>query len=186
MPPPELVQDKKPRRETMAALGLLVIRLIVGLTVAGHGAQKLFGWFGGPRISGFAGMLQRLGVRPSAPFAVLAGTAELLGGLGLALGLLTPLAGLAIVASMLVAIVLVHLGKGFWNQDGGYEFPLSILAAALGISLAGPGPLAIDRLIGFAISPALWILAAVVMLLAVTLAIGSARVAAGSARRALG
>src|ERR1700716_3597826 len=112
----------------MLGFGLLFLRAVVGLTVAAHGAQKLFGWFGGPGIAGFSGMLSQLGIRPERPWAVVAGLAEFAGGLLVAAGLLTPVAALVVSGSTLVAILTVHAGKGFWNHSGGIEFPLTILA----------------------------------------------------------
>src|SRR5437016_2447175 len=123
----------------MVALGLLILRLVIGLTVAGHGAQKLFGWWGGPGMNGWVGAMNRMRIRPAVPWAWVSALAELLGGLGLAIGLLTPLPSLAIAGSMLVAIALVHWPKGFWTTKGGYEFNLSILAAIAAIALIGPG-----------------------------------------------
>src|SRR5215510_4540749 len=104
--------------------GLLLIRLVVGLTLAAHGAQKLFGLFGGYGIAGTGGFFESLGFRPGKLMAVVAGFGEAGGGLGIALGLLTPFAAALIIAVMLVAIVSVHLSKGFFNSNGGYEFPL--------------------------------------------------------------
>src|SRR3981081_2913220 len=102
----------------MVGFGLLIIRLVVGLTVAAHGAQKLFGWFGGPGIAGFSSMLSQLGIRPERPWGVVGGVGEFAGGLLVAPGLLTPVAALAVAGSMLVAILTVHAGKGFWNHRG--------------------------------------------------------------------
>src|SRR3979411_2933576 len=131
----------------MVEFGLLIIRLVVGLTVAAHGAQKLFGWFGGPGIAGLSSMLSQLGIRPERPWAVIAGLAEFVGGLLVAFGLMTPLAALAVSGRMLVATLTVHAGKGFWNMNGGIEFPLIILAAMVAIALTGPGVLSLDHLL---------------------------------------
>ncbi len=149
----------------MLGIGLLILRIVVGVTVAAHGAQKLFGWFGGPGISGFASWLGQLGIRPERPWAVVAGLVEFVGGLMVALGLLTPVAALAVCGGMLVAILTVHVGKGFWNQNGGIEFPLTILAAMLALSLTGAGVYSLDRLLAVALpEPATWLIAAVVVL----------------------
>src|ERR1700680_546978 len=94
-------------------IGLLVLRLVVGLTMAGHGAQKLFGWWGGPGIKGWTQITTRLRIRPAVPFAWLAALAEFGGGLLFALGLLAPLGSLAIIGTMLVAIATVHWPNGF-------------------------------------------------------------------------
>src|SRR3981081_1450546 len=131
----------------MVGFGLLILRLVVGLTVAAHGAQKLFGWFGGPGIAGSSSMLSQLGIRPERPWAVVAGLAEFAGGLLVAAGLLTPVAALAAAGRMLGAILKMHAGKGFWNHNGGIEFPLTILAAMVGLSLTGAGVYSLDRLL---------------------------------------
>jgi putative oxidoreductase len=132
----------------VAALGLLVLRLVIGLTVAAHGAQKLFGWWGGPGIKGWTGAMTRMRIRPPAPWAWISALAELLGGLFLALGLLSPLGNFAIAAAMLVAVALVHWAKGFWNGKGGFEFNLSILAAVTTLALTGSGNYSLDALLG--------------------------------------
>ena len=108
-----------------------MLRVAFGLTVAAHGSQKLFGWFGGSRLEGFAGMLEKLGIRPSRGFALLAGLSEFGGGLLVALGFLSPVGPLVVAGAMAVAIITVHLGKGFFNQGGGMEFPLLILLTML-------------------------------------------------------
>jgi putative oxidoreductase len=120
-------------------LGLLIIRLVFGLTFAAHGTQKLFGWFGGYGISGTAGFMESLGLKPGKFHATVAGLAEAIGGLLLALGLLMPLAAVLITATMVVAVVKVHAAKGYWNTAGGYELNLAIIAVAIGIALTGPG-----------------------------------------------
>jgi putative oxidoreductase len=132
----------------MLAAGILILRLVVGLTLAAHGAQKLFGWWGGPGMKGWTGAMNRMRIRPAAPWAWASALAELLGGLGLALGLLTPLTSFAIAGSMVVAIALVHLPKGFFNSKGGFEFNLSILAAVAAVALIGPGPVSLDAALG--------------------------------------
>ena len=119
------------------ALGLLVMRLGVGLLMVVHGAQKLFGMFGGYGLKGTAGFFESLGFKPGVLFVVLAGLAEVLGGLLLAAGLLTPLAGLLIAGTMAVAILTAHKGE---KLIGGYELPLVYLVVGLGLALAGPGP----------------------------------------------
>jgi putative oxidoreductase len=133
----------------LLSLGLLVLRLVVGLTLAGHGAQKVFGWWGGPGMKGWTQAMIRLRIRPPVPFAWLAALAELGGGLLLALGLLSPLGSLAIIGTMLVAIATVHWPNGFWNTNRGYEFNLTLIAIAVAIGLAGPGTYSVDQAIGF-------------------------------------
>lgn len=122
-----------------AALGLLIIRLVFGLTFAAHGTQKLFGWFGGYGIAGTGGWLESIGLKPGKFHATVAGLGELIGGLLLALGLFAPVAAVLITAAMLVAIVKVHGPKGYWSTAGGFEYNLAIIGAAVGIALTGPG-----------------------------------------------
>jgi len=131
----------------MASLGLLIIRLIIGLTFAGHGAQKLFGWFGGGGIKGTAGFFENIGIKPGNAMALLAGLAEFAGGLLFALGLLTPLAALLIIGTMLMAIVKVHAANGFWSTNGGVEYNLIIIAVGVGVALVGAGSYSFDAII---------------------------------------
>src|SRR5690348_10103590 len=132
----------------MVALGLLILRVVIGLIVLGHGLQKLFGWWGGPGMTGWVAAMNRMRIRPAVPWAWLSALSEALGGIGLAVGLLTPLPSLAIAAAMLVAIALVHWPRGLWAAKGGYEFNLSIIAAIATIALAGPGAYSLDALLG--------------------------------------
>jgi putative oxidoreductase len=131
------------------AYGLLLIRIVFGLTLAAHGAQKLLGWFGGGGPRGTAAMFEKLGFRQSLAMAVLAGLAELGGGLSLALGLLTPLGAFALLVVMLIAIAAVHWEKGFWSTAGGYEFNLAIMAAAVALAATGPGRFSLDNAAGW-------------------------------------
>jgi putative oxidoreductase len=128
----------------LSTLGLFLIRIVLGLTLAAHGSQKLFGWFGGYGIKGTGGFFESIGIKPGALFATLAGLGETASGIGIATGFLTPLSAAVMVIVMLVAIFTVHIKKGFWNTNGGYEFPLLIIAAALALALAGPGPWSVD------------------------------------------
>ena len=132
----------------LMALGLLILRLVVGLTMAGHGAQKLFGWWGGPGITGWTHSVQKLRIRPAEPWAWIAALSEFGGGLLLALGLLSPLGSLAITGAMLVAIATVHLPRGFWVTKGGFEFNLTLIAAAVTLALTGPGAYSLDSAFG--------------------------------------
>lgn len=129
-------------------IGLLVLRLAVGLTMAAHGGQKLFGWFGGYGIAGTGGFLESLGFRPGKVHAGLAGTAEFLGGLLIALGLLTPVGAALVIAVMVVAIGSVHLPKGFFVSDGGFEYNLMIVASSAALAFAGPGAYSLDAVDG--------------------------------------
>ena len=123
----------------MMNLGLLIIRLVVGLSFAMHGSQKIFGWFGGHGIKGTAGFFESIGLKPGTALAILAGLGELLGGLFFAAGSFMPLAVLLIVGTMLVAILTVTGKNGFDITAGGYEYNLTIIAAAVGVLLTGPG-----------------------------------------------
>lgn len=129
-------------------LGLLVLRIAVGLTLVPHGAQKLFGWFGGYGVKGTGAWLDSMGAKNGWVIALLAGIAEFFGGLGLALGLLTPIAAAGVIIVMLGAIVTAHKGKGFFNTNGGWEFPLLIALGALAIAIAGPGAYSADAVLG--------------------------------------
>lgn len=129
------------------ALGLLVVRLVVGLLFVGHGAQKLFGWFGGYGPKGTGGWLESIGVKPGVAMAIVAGLMELVGGALFAAGLLTPLAAALIVMTMLVAIVKVHGQNGLWATANGYEYNLVLAAIAIGIALTGAGQFSLDALI---------------------------------------
>jgi putative oxidoreductase len=142
-------------------LGLLVLRIVVGLLFMGHGAQKLFGWFGGHGLEGTAGFFQQgLGLHPGKLHASGAGAAEFFGGLLLALGLLTPLAAAALIGTMTVAIATVHWTKGVWTTEGGYEYNAVLMAVAFAVTAVGPGNWSLDHALGFDISGAGWALAA--------------------------
>lgn len=130
-----------------ADLGLLIVRLVVGLLFVGHGAQKLFGWFGGYGIKGTGGWLESIGVKPGATMAVLAGLSEFGGGLLLALGLVTPLAAVLIIITMLIAIAKVHGANGLWATANGYELNLIIIAIALAVALTGAGSYSLDAIL---------------------------------------
>ena len=130
-------------------LALLVIRLAVGLLFVGHGAQKLFGVFGGGGLEGTAGMFDSIGLRPGWLHARAAGTAELLGGALLALGLFTPVAAAALIAVMTAAVITVHGPNGIWNSNQGYEFNLVMAAAVFALAGIGPGNWSLDSAFGF-------------------------------------
>jgi putative oxidoreductase len=129
--------------------GLLLLRVVVGGTMFGHGAQKLFGWWGGHGPKGTGAFFGQLGYRAPLAMAVLAGASEASGVL-LALGFVTPLACLAIAVVMLNAILAVHWKNGFWNSAGGIEFPLVLLSVATAIAATGPGRFSIDGALGWA------------------------------------
>ena len=129
-------------------LGLLVLRLAVGLIIAPHGAQKLFGWFGGYGIKGTGAWLDSMGAKNGALIALAAGLGEFFGGLGIAAGLLTPIAAAGVILVMVGAIATAHKGKGFFNTNGGWEFPALIALGALGIAIAGPGAYSLAAVLG--------------------------------------
>ncbi|WKA56612.1 DoxX family protein [Planococcus shixiaomingii] len=131
----------------MMDTGLLIIRLVIGLLFAAHGAQKLFGWFGGYGLAGTGGWMDSLGLKPGKTMALIAGLSELIGGLLLVIGFLTPLAALLIAGTMVMAIVKVHLPNGLWSTANGYEYNLVILAVVIGLALTGPGQYAVDALL---------------------------------------
>jgi len=127
---------------------LLVLRLGVGLIFAVHGAQKLFGWWKGPGFAGWQGAMSHMGFRPARLFAGISALAEFAGGLGLALGLLTPFAATVLIGQSVVIIGSAHWRSGFFNRDNGFEFPLVLGAGFLAILLAGPGAFSVDAVIG--------------------------------------
>ncbi|MFI6494545.1 DoxX family protein [Streptomyces sp. NPDC050564] len=113
--------------------------------MAGHGAQKLFGLFGGGGLTATGNGFAELGFRPGKLFAVIAGLSEFLGGLGLALGLFTPLAAAALIGVMINAMATVTGAHGLWEADGGVEYSVCITVVALAVAAIGPGRLAVDR-----------------------------------------
>lgn len=123
----------------MGSIGLLLIRLVFGLTFAAHGTQKLFGWFGGYGIAGTGGWMESIGLKPGKLNAAAAGLGELTAGLLMALGLFMPVAAVLMTGTMLVAIAKVHGPKGYWATEGGFEYNAAIIAVAIGLALAGPG-----------------------------------------------
>jgi putative oxidoreductase len=127
-----------------AAVGLLAVRLVLGLGMAAHGAQKLFGWFGGYGIAGTGGFFETIGFRPGRLFAALAGLGEFAGGLLVALGLLGPIGPALVVVTMVVAMPAVHRGHGFFAANNGSELPLAY-AAGIGVfAFTGFGAYALD------------------------------------------
>ena len=149
------------------SIGLLFLRLVVGLIFAGHGAQKLFGWFGGHGLAGHTKLIESQDIHPAALWAWISALSEFLGGLGLALGLLTPLAATVLIGTMLVAILKVHWPNGFWNTNFGFEFPLTLAVVAFVVGLIGPGVYALDFVLGLALPEPLTYLAALVIMLVV-------------------
>jgi putative oxidoreductase len=130
-------------------IAFLILRLVVGLVFIGHGTQKLFGWFGGGGPQGTGGFFEKLGYRPGVPMAVIGGLSEAGGGVLIASGFLTPLGSAAIIGMMTSATLSVHLPKGFWNTNGGYEFPLTLATIGAALAFAGPSSYSLDSLIGW-------------------------------------
>ena len=155
--------------------GMLLLRIVVGLTMAAHGTQKLFGWLGGPGFSGTANFLGGMGFRPGALHAALSGGSELGGGLLLAFGLLTPLGAAAVTGSMLAAIATVTWQNGFISAKGGYEYNLVLIASALAITLAGPGRFSLDEVLGWRLFGWRWGVGAAVLAVVTAAVVVSAR-----------
>lgn len=132
-------------------VALFILRLATGSLLAGHGAQKLFGWFGGRGLRATSEWFATMGFRPAVFWAVLAGVLELGGGLLFALGLFSPLGTLMIAASMLTAIAKVHWPK-VWATTGGFELPLMNLVVVIAVALeGGPGAISLDNVFGIAL-----------------------------------
>jgi putative oxidoreductase len=145
----------------------LVVRLGQGSLLAGHGAQKLFGLFGGPGLEGTSGFMEMLGLRPGRPWAVLAGLCEFGGGVLTTLGLLNPLGPIGIIASMSMATAKAHWGKPIWVTEGGAELPVTNTVISGALLLSGPGKYSLDRALGIRLPVWLTPLGLVVIILTV-------------------
>jgi putative oxidoreductase len=141
-------------------IALLALRIVVGLTFAGHGAQKLFGFSGGPGLEGTAGGFERMGLGPPLLLALAAGSAEFGGGLLIALGLVTTPAAALVIGVMTTAILTVHVRKGFWNAGGGLEYNLVLIAVAFALAGVGAGAWSLDHAIGVGLTGTGWALGA--------------------------
>jgi putative oxidoreductase len=130
--------------------GLALARLVFGLVMSAHGAQKVFGWFGGYGLAGTGGFFEALGFRPGKTFAALAGGAEVAGGLLLAAGLLGPVGPALVVSVMVVAALTVHWQHGLFASSNGIEVPLLYATAAAALALTGPGAYSLDAALGLA------------------------------------
>jgi putative oxidoreductase len=128
--------------------GLLVLRLVVGLSMAAHGTQKLFGWFGGHGLAGTGGFFESLGFRPGRTFAFAAGAAELTSGILIALGFLGPIGSALMLSVMIVAAVTVHWKNGFFASSGGIELTVLFAVAAVALAFTGFGQLSLDAITG--------------------------------------
>ncbi len=129
-------------------LALALVRAVVGLVIAAHGAQKVLGVWGGPGLAGWTQGVSRMGMRPPVFWAWVSAFAELAGGIAFALGFLLPVVAAALTIQMGVAIARAHWGKGFWNTKGGIEFPFTLGAVAAINGVADPGAYSLDRALG--------------------------------------
>ncbi len=141
----------------------LAARVIIGGLFVGHGTQKLKGWFGGPGIEGTEGMMEALEMHPPRRNAIAAGATETVAGALLATGLATPLAASALIGTMVTAIRKVHLPKGPWNTEGGYEYNLVLIAALLALVEEGPGDVSLDSALGMEKTGPAWALGALAL-----------------------
>lgn len=128
-------------------IGIMALRLMVGITFMAHGSQKLFGWFGGGGIEGTAKFFSMIHIEPSVPMAILAGCGEFFGGLLLALGLFTRYAVVNLTVVMIVAIATVHWPKGFFLANGGYEFNLVLISSFAYFFFNGPGKYSVEKML---------------------------------------
>lgn len=140
-------QFTKALLQSNGGFAALVLRVPVGLILAAHGAQKLFGWFGGYGLEGTGQWLASIGLEPGYLMALLAGGAEFFGGLALVLGLLTRPAAVVAAFTMLVAIFAVHIGNGLFMANNGYEYALTLFAATVVLAIQGAGRFSVDNLL---------------------------------------
>jgi putative oxidoreductase len=142
--------DSLPTSLTAFSVGLLALRLVVGLGMAAHGSQKLFGWFGGHGIAGTGGFFEMLGFRPGRAFALAAGATEFASGLLIALGFLGPIGPALMLSVMIVAALAVHWKHGYFVQSNGIELTLMFAVAAVALAFTGFGEFSLDALTGLA------------------------------------
>ncbi|WP_412501491.1 DoxX family protein [Shewanella chilikensis] len=132
---------------TDAGFAPLALRLPIGITFMAHGAQKLFGWFGGYGLEGTGQWMASIGLTPGYLMALMAGSSEFFGGLLLIIGMLIRPTSAVLAFTMLMAIVTVHLDNGLFMSNNGYEFGLALLAATVSLAISGAGKLSIDSMI---------------------------------------
>ncbi|MEL4427102.1 DoxX family protein [Shewanella indica] len=132
---------------TDAGFAPLALRLPIGITFMAHGAQKLFGWFGGYGLEGTGQWMTSIGLTPGYLMALMAGSSEFFGGLLLIIGLLIRPTSAVLAFTMLMAIVTVHLDNGLFMSNNGYEFGLALLAATVSLAISGAGKLSVDNMI---------------------------------------
>jgi putative oxidoreductase len=160
-------------------IGLLILRLVVGVAIAAHGSQKLFGWWRGPGIRGLSTHMASMRFRPVPVWVAGAIGTEIGGGLLLALGLFNPLGSVGVGAAMLMAIVAFHWGKGFFGQGGGFEVPFLYLVAASVVGITGPGAYSVDAASHIALpEPVTGVVAAALAVAGVVIAMAGRRPAA--------
>jgi putative oxidoreductase len=143
-----VIVKRESEANTTRDAGLLLLRLIVGGLLAGHGSQKLFGWFSGPGLKGTAGMVESMGFKPGHLWAAAASASEFGGGVLTTTGFLHPLGPIGSMGAMVVAATKVHWGKPIWATKGGAELPVINMATALALTLTGPGRFSLDHLFG--------------------------------------
>ena len=132
----------------MGDIALLVLRATLGSLIAGHGSQKLFGWFGGRGLESTSGVVESMNLRPGLLWALAAGLSEFDGGVLTLLGFLNPLGPLGVIGAMSMATAKVHWGKPIWAASGGAELPVTNMALATAIMTAGPGRFSLDNALG--------------------------------------
>lgn len=168
---------------TTLDIGLLILRVGVGLIFAAHGAQKAFGWWSGPGIAGWRSGMERMNMHPAPVWAIVSIGAELVGGLFFAIGLVTPVAAAVLIAQSIVIVELVHWRNGFFNQQQGFEFPLALAVGALAVALAGAGRLSLDYALGIVPSDSVRIAFIVLGVVGALVAIAIPRIAQSNVGR---
>ncbi len=155
----------------MGNLAALVLRVTLGSLLLDHGAQKLFGWWGGYGLEGTSAWLESMGMRPGRPWAIMAGLSEFGGGVLTLLGFLNPLGPLGVIGSMAMATVKAHWGKPIWVTEGGPELPVTNSTIALALMLLGPGKYSLDKALGIRLPR--WIAPLGLVVTAIVVAIGA-------------
>jgi putative oxidoreductase len=173
-------RNRPSAQEDIVNLGLLILRVVLGMLLVGHGTQKLFGWWGGHGRRGTGMFFHDIGHRPGVVMATVAGMSEAGGGLLLALGFLSPLGSAIVIGVMLVA-ASTHAHNGLWSQNGGFELPAFYAVNAAALACTGPGRFSIDEALGWADNSHWWPYA----LLAITLGVAMATLTITRARTLL-
>jgi putative oxidoreductase len=161
------VNDSRANRSRANDSAPAIVRLVQGSLMAGHGAQKLFGSFGGHGLEGTSGFMEMLGLRPGRPWAVMAGLCECGGGVLTALGLLNPLGPIGVIAAMSMATAKAHWGKPIWVTEGGAELPVLNIAISTALMIREPDGYSLDRILGIRLPRWVGPLGLVVILLTV-------------------